>query len=259
MRFTEIPTGETHDYRVARAWAAEQLGTPNIATIWIPAAGFHSAERRGENYSITRTIGKGKDESKSSDSTTKFYGIGFGPDPVINPLWDSFSIPRDVELPHNANFQVTGEWEAYSFDTLRASKPSSASTLSEYLVNYDDADRSGITDFLNQHAPTSSTFPGSDEVRAWITLRDKAGNLVAVAAIAEWESGGKVLSSVAVDGALRGKGLGALLMSESAIAARALGIAHLVLAVLSANEAAVRLYTSAGWSLMGRFSHYDRQ
>ena len=269
---SEIVNEATREYRVAKGWADQMLGTPNVATIWIPENGFYEAERGGENFSITRTIAANSNsnsnsnanadsetnEAKRSDSAQKYYGIGIGDNPIINSLWDSFSIPRNAKLPHGSAFEVTGEWEAYFVDTSEGSQFTRNILHSDYLVNLNDSDAIGVTEFLLAHAPTSSTFPGSDEVRAWITLRGASGSLAAVAAIAEWESGGKILSSVAVDSSLRGKGLGALLMSECMNAAKTLAIPSLVLAVLSANEAAVKLYQSAGWALMERFSHYER-
>jgi ribosomal protein S18 acetylase RimI-like enzyme len=64
------------------------------------------------------------------------------------------------------------------------------------------------------------------------------------------------LYSIAVSGSHRGKGFGRMLLDNCLDVARAEGIASVYLEVDSANEAAIRLYQSAGFSRLRNLANY---
>ena len=275
----------TNEYSTARAWAEEYLGRPNVATVWIPEKDFVDAHRTATSFSLSRAI----HNSPASDSlnlpgTTGRYGLGFGEDIWIDPAWTEFSLPRSIPKELTQNFTLDGQWDAYfiSPDEFIARGGISVDDKNQFHVISDDRmgaqnlGEGGITEFLRAHAPSSSTYPGSDEVLSWVTLRDSAsgesangaeganqsaeesGDLVGVAAITEWESGGKLLSSVAVHSERRAQGIGVQLMNAAILQAHALGIEYLLLAVSRSNESAIRLYEKVGFTLMGQFNHFSR-
>ena len=241
------------DYQRALERAAALFGENNALKIWIPEAGFDSALEDNGSLSFTR------DTSENGEKS--YYGFGIGPNPPRDKRWSDFSLPQSVEISEESGFEIEGRWEVFErgVAALAPFDEGLGSEIAAHLiVNRDESDLGSMTDFLAAHAPTSSTFPGSDEVIAWVSLRSEGGALLAVAAITKWESGGIVLSSVAVDAEQRGKGLGQRLMFEVESAARERGISYLVLAVLSGNEAAVALYKKCGWKLLEKFFYYSK-
>ena len=64
------------------------------------------------------------------------------------------------------------------------------------------------------------------------------------------------LYSVAVDPALRGKGLGARLLSAAEQAAREAGATSLRLEVKERNKTALALYAKSGYGIIGRIAQY---
>ena len=254
----------TSDYSIASAWAAEFLGRPNVATVWIPEKDFFQARRTAASFSLSRVIHKIAPNESVADGTEpsrRLYGIAFGEVTEIDPAWNEFSLPRTMPKELTHNFTLDGQWDAYSIYPLTFLPSNKANSFRITMNDVEGAKnlgRGGITDFLTEHAPQLSTWPGSDEVLSWITVRDGKGSIVAVAALTEWESGGKLLSSVAVDSRLRGNGIGQILVEACVMRAAELGIEHLLLAVERANHGAIRLYEKVGFAVLGRFNHFSR-
>lgn len=231
---------ETQDFEQAQEWAIEQFGGPNLFQTWMPAEGFVKAERHGNSLAFTR----GRDTP---------YGLGLGDDLHIDPMWQTFSIPRTIPKELTADFKLAGQWDAYVIDTHKVAEFEARG----YRYESPGEDRV-IADFLNEHAPESSTKPGHPEIVFWRGLLNDGGDLVAVAALTQWESGGHVLSSVAVHQSFRGQGLAQLLTASIVNESAHMGISHLVLGVAGKNAPAIAAYEKVGFTCMGRFNYFER-
>jgi ribosomal protein S18 acetylase RimI-like enzyme len=208
-------------------------GSPFFDT-WVPPSHFISAEYDGENLSITR-----RDEN--------LYGMAFGASPIISPEWSGFSMESRGVPSLSADVKIVAEWDCYWAPT-GAGAPIPARVKSDQE----------IAAFLELHAPSSSVFPGNDEILTWLEAIDQ-GELVGVAALCRWQSGKVVVSSVATDSQRRGQGIGKKVMAASLSAAHELGEEILCLGVMHANESAHRLYRSMGFTLMHNFTYCERR
>ena len=210
-------------------------GSPFFET-WIPEEKFDSAILTEES-SLTLIRRDGDD----------YYGVLLGE----NPEWPSTMQKASVESRAADQFRTadsdTGEWDCYFAPTPTIGEmPDRRSTDQE------------IEDFLKEHAPESSVFPGDNEIQRWVEIYSE-DELIAVAALCRWESGRIVLSSVATHSQKRGQGIGKILMNQSLQAARALGAEKLSLGVRHSNESAISLYKSTGFTLMHNFTYFERR
>jgi GNAT superfamily N-acetyltransferase len=222
------------DFDLARTHYQELFPGSPFFDVWIPKSHFISADFDGDNLSITR-----RDEN--------LYGMAFGISPVIAPKWNSFSIESKGIASLPADFEVKAEWDCYW-------APTTSGACISVRVKSDDE----ITAFLQTHAPSSSVFPGNDEILRWIEIIDQ-GELIGVAALCRWQSGKVVVSSVASHSDRRGQGIGKQVMAASLSAAHELGEEILSLGVMHANESAHRLYRSMGFTLMHNFTYCERR
>lgn len=209
-------------------------GSPFLET-WIPRQKFIRADFDGVgNISISR-------EDKG------VYGVALGPSPIIDKDWKSFSIEsRSIDrVPQT--FTRHDEWDCYWAPTIEGPL--------DQGENVSDGD---IDAFLRKNAPKSSVYPGGKEIVRWIHILDGT-HLVAVAALCRWESGRVVISSVATDAELRGKGLGKELIRRTLIAGHQMGEKSLSLGVMHQNESAQRLYSSMGFKKMHNFTYFERR
>ena len=219
---------------VRAAYKAKYPKSPFFDT-WVPQEKFVGAEiDEAGNFTISR-----EDDG--------IYGIALGPTPVIPSDWKNFSMEsRGIDsLP--ADFKVVAEWDCYWSATEDGQSPTSLPSEDAVIEN-----------FLRNHAPDSSVYPGDDEILQWVEIHD-SGELVAIAALCRWESGRVVISSVATHTERRGQGLGKKLMEKCLIAGSELGEAYLSLGVRHRNESAQRLYASTGFTLMHNFSYCERR
>lgn len=231
---------ETRDFNQAQEWSIEQFGNPNLFQTWMPASGFVKAERRGNSLSFTR----------DSDAP---YGLGLGDDLLIDPEWKTFSIPRTIARELTADLKLAGQWDAYVIDTSKVSE------IGARGYRYEGAGEDQvIATFLDEHAPESSTKPGHPEIVIWRGLFSDGGDLTAVAALTKWESGGHVLSSVAVHRSHRGRGLAQVLTASIVKESAQLGIPYLSLGVAGKNAPAIAAYEKVGFTCMGRFNYFER-
>ena len=231
---------KTQDHATAMKWADEIMGSPNIAHPWIPQDRFIEAIRSGQNLSLTR-----RDKG--------IFGIGFGPDPIINPEWTHFSLDKRVPKERTLDFTLSGRWTGYSIETNKCAADETVEELSN-----EQALAENLGAFLTEHAPDSSTLPGNPEVIFWGIIRDGAGELAALAAIVQWESGAKMVSSVATRTDMRGQGLAQRLMRGVVRMSFDRGIERLNLAVFTQNLPARAVYERVGFTHMGDFNYFER-
>jgi len=208
-------------------------GSPFFTT-WIPREGFISSQSEGANFSVTR-------------NGDKSFGFAFGDTPIFDPKWQSCSIETRGVAHLPPHFEVIDQWDCYWAPTQEGS----------YSSEGEATDRD-IENFLMEHAPDSSVFPGNHEILQWVQIHER-GELLAVAALCRWESGKVVISSVGTHSQHRGRGLGKELMRRALISGRELGEEHLSLGVMHENESAQRLYAAAGFTLMHRFTFCERR
>lgn len=218
----------------AALYAAHFPGSPFFST-WIPRKGFISSQYDAlGNLSVTR-------------NGETCFGFAFGSSPLINPEWGSCSIESKGLECLSDDFVVVDNWDCYWSPTIGGS----------YTAEGDATDLD-IDNFLKEHAPDSSVFPGNHEILQWVQIHEK-GELLAVAALCRWESGKVVISSVATHNQHRGRGLGKELMRRALICGRDLGEEYLSLGVMHENESAQRLYAASGFTLMHRFTFCERR
>lgn len=231
---------QTHDFKRAQEWATESFGRPNLFETWMPAAGFVKAVRTANSLAFTRGV---------EDP----YGLGLGDEVEIDPTWKNFSIPRSIASERTAEFVLAGEWDAYVISTSKFTDPETGRHRHTPL-----SDDQEIADFLSVHAPESSTKPGHPEIVFWSGVRSTSGELLAVAALTQWESGGFVLSSVAVHQDHRGVGLAQSLTKAVLIESALKGISTVALGVAGKNAAAIAVYEKVGFTCMGRFNYFEQ-
>ena len=208
---------------------ASKLGISNkLITIWIPEDKYVDAHFSGDSLSITR-------------ESDPFYGMAFGPSPLIDSRWTHFSCTRSTPKAITENVPLSGQWDAYGIET--------ESFEVKYKVLNDFAE---IDSFIEAHAPQSSIRADDKEVVAWIGIEK-----VALGAICKWESGAHVLSAIAVAEDKRGKGYGKSVTKALIDYAFKNGIDYLALGVWAKNDAAIATYKSIGFELLGQFNSFD--
>ena len=225
----------TSQFEEARAAYVRSYPNSPFFETWVPGEKFLSAVFDGDgNFVISR-------------EDNGIYGIALGAKPVVPDNWKNFSMEsRGIDfLPQE--FKAVVEWDAYF-------APTTSGTIIEPAI----ATNHEIDSFLKEHAPESSVFPGNDEILQWVEVRDE-GALVAIAALCRWQSGRIVISSVATDSQLRGRGFGKILMGKCLAAGSHYGEKYLSLGVRHLNESAHRLYASSGFILMHNFTYCERR
>lgn len=145
------------------------------------------------------------------------------------------------------SFEIKDEWDCYSAPTSRGQSISPRRCSDEEIAA-----------FLSEHAPSSSVFPGNEEILHWVEVFDGV-ELVGVAALCRWQSGRIVLSSVATHSEHRGRGYGKQIMAAALAAAYELGESVLSLGVMHGNIDGHRLYSSAGFTLLHNFTYCERR
>ena len=229
----------TTDHATALTWADEVAGSPNIAYPWIPQDRFIEAVRNDANLSLTR-------QDKG------VFGIGFGLNPIINTTWTHFSLEARVPIEVTRGFKLSGSWTGYSIATTKCATEAAVEELNDEQAS---AENLGV--FLADHAPDSSTLPGNPEVIFWGVIRDEAKKAAALAALVEWESGAKMVSSVATRTDMRGQGLAQQLVKGMVRMACDRGIDRLNLAVFTQNQSARAVYERVGFTHMGDFNYFE--
>ena len=219
---------------VRSAYESAYPNSPFFDT-WVPKEKFLLAEFDADgNFTIGR-----EDDG--------IYGIALGASPKIPSDWKNFSMESRGISHLPSEFKSVVEWDCYW-----------APTTIGPIVTPARASDEEIETFLKSHAPDSSVFPGNREILQWVEIRDQ-GSLVAIAALCRWESGRVVISSVATDSQLRGRGYGKALMVKCLDAGSQYDEKYLCLGVRHQNESAQRLYASTGFRLMHNFTYCERR
>jgi RimJ/RimL family protein N-acetyltransferase len=227
---------ETTLHQQALAWATEIIGSPNVAEFWIPEANFVSAVRTLDSVSFTRSDGG-------------LYGLGLGPNPVISPDWQRFSISQSVQWEVSPDLKLTTRWSAYVIESRHCQTAIPVARIDDDAI---------INDFLEQHAPDSSVFPGNPVILFWVVIKSLDDQIAALGCLTEWESGEKIISSVATAAHLRGQGYAQRLVAGMVRNAFDLGINQVGLGVMSENLPARKVYEKVGFTLMGDFNYFER-
>jgi ribosomal protein S18 acetylase RimI-like enzyme len=225
----------TSDFDEGINWARQLLGEPNVPCVWIPQFAFVEAIREGENISFTRKTSEG------------LFGLAIGPEPILLTEWNEFAIPQSVDPSIAARLKFHDNWEVHAIEV----------TSQSYEIEPIDDDEV-ITKFLNTHAPKSSARPGNPEIQFWGCVRNSEGEIAAIAAITQWESGEYMLSSVATHTHMRGQGFAQKVCAGLVGLSYDRGIERLHLVVLSSNAAAIKAYSRIGFRLIGKFASYSK-
>jgi GNAT superfamily N-acetyltransferase len=161
-------------------------------------------------------------------------------DPAREPF--SVTVPQHLESLLQADLRILGggDWEWFLTEVAPVEQPGD-----EAVVPLDDVGRGEeVAAFLARHSPTADTPPGGGE--RWFAIETGAGRLAAVAAHGHTAAGAPHLSSVAVDEALRGRGLGRRIVSVvTRLAVAEHGVC--TLGMYSHNTVARGLYLSLGY------------
>lgn len=221
---------ESADFDTAKTWAEQDFGLARFLQIWIPESHFLYVRRYEHGLLVAR-----EDEG--------IYGYAFG-DAPIPADWTRFSATRDLLVP--ARFRHAGWWQAHGKELASVSGATPSPVITDQA----------IARFLADNAPESSVKPIDPEILFWSNLLIE-GELVGTAAVCTWQSGERVLNSVAIAKNRRGQGLGKLLLHQIEMDATLHGVDYLALGVRADNEAAKSLYRSSGYKLLHDFSYYD--
>ena len=225
-------------------WTVSNGYDPRLFQTWIPSK--HFVTGYFQNSSITAI--RGGDE---------IYALAIGSDPLVTAELDSFSIARVAKEKYQTFYQPRHEWDAYAVSSSEFKKPVDLIESTSNLIFEVISDSKEIDGFIDTHAPDSSVRSGNEEVISWVSIRQK-DELLALAALCQWQSGEIVLSSVGVHSGHRNKGLGKLITA----AATEIGLSkskHVALGVLASNTPAKKVYESLGYTLLGEFAAFSRR
>ncbi len=211
------------------------FGELNVPRFWIPAKNFAYAIESENTLTFVR-----EDDG--------LYALAVGPHPIIESTWSRFSLSREVDRQKTVNFTLRGQWDAYGIFSHPFKDGGKIEILTDDVV---------INDFLHAHGPDSSVFAPNPEVIFWGAVRSDDGEIAAIGALTQWESGEHIISSVATNSQLRGQGYGAALMSGLLTHADSLKIERIGLAVYAKNDVAKRLYERIGFQSMGQFNSFE--
>lgn len=225
----------TDDYQVALKWASAHRPEGVTPSVWIPKSGFQYAIQNDDgSVSFTR------------DGNPNF-GLGIGPDPIIDENWQRFALPRNLAKEKTLKFKLVNRWDPYQISTCDFKDFHGASEI----------DTTGIKEFLDENAPESSVYPGNPETIFWAGLRVN-NELVAIGSVGIWESGKPVISSIATKISERGKGYGTAITAAIVAICNKRGIEKVFLAVNAKNEVASRVYEKIGFQSIGKFNTFER-
>jgi ribosomal protein S18 acetylase RimI-like enzyme len=228
----------THNFDEAMAWSREAMGELNVAPVWIPRSRFVRASRVGQSISITRESNDGE------------FGLSTSLELPIEESWSEFVLPQSIsreDVLARGQFRFEDSWQTHGIVPTRSGQ------AIEVLE-----DDNVVEQFLATHAPQSSARPGNPEIHFWACVRNEQGEIAAVAAITEWESGESMLSSVATHTEMRGLGYAKKVVEGILRLACDRNYDRINLVVLSNNLPAIKVYESIGFTLMGKFNTFTR-
>lgn len=142
--------------------------------------------------------------------------------------------------------------EGTDWDFRWLSEPSAPQPGEDRVTALDD--EAAVTALLTFASPTASALPGDAAVRRWFGIRDSAGTLVACTADTSGATGVGHLSSIAVDPAARGRGLGKAVTAALTRTLLAEGNDLVTLGMYATNTAGRALYDALGFADEHRFT-----
>jgi RimJ/RimL family protein N-acetyltransferase len=226
----------TTDYDQALVWASELGAIGRVPKVWIPKVGFSYAVQNNDG-SVSFTRGGNSN-----------FGLGIGPNPVIDETWQNFALPKALPKEFTLQFELINRWNPYQIKTSKITENFGVEKISEV----------GIAKFLDENAPNSSVYPGSSETLFWAGIKQDR-ELVAVGCVGEWESGNYVISSIATKESERNKGFGSQITKGIVYWSGHDGIDEVTLAINAKNEVAARVYEKIGFTKLGEFNTFERQ
>lgn len=161
---------------------------------------------------------------------------------------DSATVPRT--LGSQLRLEKSSEWAWMWRDEPLRSLPMGCEIVTDGHANGE------ISHFLQQASPRASAMPGDPEIAFWVVHRDGEGALNAVAAGSEWQSGAKVIVSVAVREDSRRQGLGRIVTQVACSEWFGRGADFVALGVRSSNAGAVALYQQLGFDSMREWTSF---
>lgn len=168
--------------------------------------------------------------------------------------WFSTTDGRDLDLPEQFTLTGSGRWDFLSTRTAPASAPLPAGLE---LVTLDDtADAQRLHAFGTTHNDDFEGFPGHGFSLLWRAVIDSHGELVAIGALHQLDTGLPHLAGLVVAPHQRGRGLGGALtvdLTREALAEH--GVC--TLGVFSGNRAAISLYHRLGYATHHSFHSRD--
>ena len=152
------------------------------------------------------------------------------------------SLPRGsaAHLPAWVGLDGT-DWD---FRWLKAAPPGQPGE--ERVVPVEDEE--AVRALLDRSSPTASALPGDEQVRRWVGLLDEEGRLEACAADTSTVPGVGHLSSIAVDPAHRGRGLGSAVTAALTRELLAGGCELVTLGMYATNTAGRAMYDRLGFA-----------
>ncbi|GAB3883074.1 GNAT family N-acetyltransferase [Terrabacter terrigena] len=222
--------------------------TEELADTWWTTPGAVAFQRTRKT--MRRTVNVMGDERGVATLLDALPQIADEVDPARKAF--SVSVPQHLEPLLRERYRVLdgGDWEWFHTTTSPPADPSH-----DLVRPIDDVARADeVRAFLEAHSPTADTGPGGGE--RWFGLEAPAGHdgserlpgspLVAVAALGTTRADAPHLSSVAVDGRQRGRGLGRTIVGAlTRLAVVEAGVC--TLGMYSHNDVARRLYLSLGY------------
>ncbi len=223
------------NYDEALEFLGEDIRAYTLFKTWIPKNRFIEILYSKSGISMFR-----------DDSTPIAFAVGSNP--PLRENWKRMNLERGASSLGAIDALERSDWETYFYEVPKKT-----------LSFQDSLDREDleIEEFLKEHAPKSSVFPGHKEILEWIRV-DQDNELVGVAALCRWESGEHVIASVATHSKLRGRGIGRAVMKQALAVAQRHSIERLCLGVNSDNPSAIDLYEKAGWSPLYKFTYILR-
>ena len=185
------------------------------------------------------------------------YLMTHGPPPAIALLVEELlpelhdrvrvTLPRGTVplLPAWVAMAAPIDWDLRWIDTPPPPQPAE-----DRVVDVDDSE---VADLLKAWSPTASTSPGDPAARGWVGIRGSQG-LVACAADTSAATGVGHLSSIAVDPAARGQGLGAAVTAALIRRLFAQGCDLVTLGMYADNTAGRAMYDRLGMHDEHRFT-----
>lgn len=169
-----------------------------------------------------------------------------------------YTLPRGGRPPTLLQAEWSDDWD------FRWTCEPPPTVAHEDLVRFDDhPGEEELTAFLDATSSSYSARPGDPKIRRWVTVRDDADKLLAVAAETRRPTGIAHLASIATRTDARGRGLGTAVTAALTRRIFDEGDDLVTLGMYASNDVAGRLYTRLGYGpgipyTSGRLARDDR-